>query len=132
MAGLAAAGHSSNDAERVVSERLAWAFPAGVPTGGHAVFDVVDTDGGTVGYVWIGPDATDDSGAWQFWSVVIDDDKYGRGFGRAAMHLAEEYARAQGATSIGVQVFGDHTSSRVLYESLGYSAVSVKMRKILS
>lgn len=58
VTGLAAAGHSSDDAERVVSERLAWAFPAGVPTGGHAVFDVVDTDGGTVGYVWIGPDAT--------------------------------------------------------------------------
>lgn len=132
MAGLVAAGHGPDDAERVVSERLAWAFSAGVPTGRHAVFDVVDTDEGTVGYVWVGPDVTDDSGAWRVWSIVIDDDKYGRGFGRAAVHLAEEYARERGATSIGVQVFGDHTSSRVLYESLGYSAVSVKMRKILS
>ncbi len=95
------------------------------------MFDVVDTDGGTVGYVWIGPDATDDSGAWRVWSVVIDDDKYGRGFGRAAMHLAEEYAREQGATSIGLQVFGDNTSARVLYESLGYVAASLTMRKTL-
>ncbi|AJC61513.1 sortase-like acyltransferase [Streptomyces sp. 769] len=96
------------------------------------VFDVVDDAGVAVGYLWIGPDTSDDAGAWWIWDIVIDADKRGRGFGRMAMTLGEEYARAQGAHTLGLSVFGFNTGARGLYESLGYETTSVKMRKRLS
>lgn len=95
------------------------------------VFDVVDDVGATVGYLWIGPDTSDDAGAWWIWDIVIDADKRGRGFGRMAMVLGEEYARAQGAHALGLSVFGFNTGARGLYESLGYETTSVKMLKRL-
>jgi ribosomal protein S18 acetylase RimI-like enzyme len=95
------------------------------------VFDVVDDAGTTVGYLWIGPDTSDDDGAWWIWDILIDADKRGRGLGRRTMALGEEYARTQGAHTLGLSVFGFNTGARGLYESLGYETTSVKMRKRL-
>jgi ribosomal protein S18 acetylase RimI-like enzyme len=47
------------------------------------------------------------------------------------MVLGEEYARAQGAHTLGLSVFGFNTSARGLYESLGYKTTSIKMLKRL-
>ncbi|WP_346426683.1 GNAT family N-acetyltransferase [Streptomyces sp. YIM 130001] len=63
--------------------------------------------------------------------MVIDADQRGQGFGRAAMVLGEEYARAQGAHTLGLSVFGFNTGARGLYESLGYETTSVKLHKRL-
>lgn len=129
---LVAAGQLQDEADRLAAASLDRAFPAGVPSPGHMVFDVMDTDGAAVGYVWIGPDTSDDPGAWWVWDIEIDADKYGRGFERNAMLLGEEYARSQGAHTLGLNVFGSNLRSRILYESLGYEAVSAKMRKRLT
>ncbi|TGB14104.1 GNAT family N-acetyltransferase [Streptomyces palmae] len=128
---LVALGHTSEDAHRQADESMARAFPAGIPAAAHAVFDVVDHAGVAVGYLWIGPDTSDDAGAWWIWDIVIDADKRGRGLGRMAMLLGEEYARARGAHTLGLSVFGFNTGARGLYESLGYETTSVKMRKRL-
>ncbi|MFG2847783.1 GNAT family N-acetyltransferase [Kitasatospora sp. NPDC048296] len=128
---LVALGRTSEDACRQADETMARSFPSGTPAPGHVVFDVVDDAGVTVGYLWIGPDMSDDVGAWWIWDIVIDADKRGRGLGRMAMLLGEEYARAQGAHTLGLSVFGFNTGARGLYESLGYETTSVKMRKKL-
>ncbi|MEV7603218.1 GNAT family N-acetyltransferase [Kitasatospora sp. NPDC089797] len=128
---LVALGQTPEDAHRHAGETMARSFPSGTPTPGHAVFDVVDDAGVTVGYLWIGPDMSDDAGAWWIWDIVIDADKRGRGLGRMAMLLGEEYARTQGAHTLGLSVFGFNTGARGLYESLGYETTSVKMRKKL-
>ncbi len=128
---LVAAGQTPEDAGRQADESMARSFPSGAPSPGHAVFDVVDAAGATVGYLWIGPDTSDDAGAWWVWDILIDADHRGRGFGRAAMLLGEEYARAQGAHTLGLSVFGFSTGARGLYESLGYETTTVKMRKRL-
>lgn len=70
-------------------------------------------------------------GAWWVWDIAIDADKRGRGLGRPAMLLGEEYARARGAHTLGLSVAGFNTGARGLYESLGYETTSVKMRKKL-
>jgi GNAT superfamily N-acetyltransferase len=98
-----------------------------VPSIGHVVFDVVDD----AGYLWIGPDTCDDAGAWWIWDITIDADKRGRGLGRTAMALGEEYARAQGAYTLGLSVFGFKTGARRLRESLGYETTSVTMLRRL-
>ncbi|WP_286160553.1 GNAT family N-acetyltransferase [Streptomyces yunnanensis] len=128
---LVAAGQTPEDAHRHADESMARSFPSGSPGPGHVVFDVVDGAGVAVGYLWIGPDTSDDAGAWWIWDIVIDADKRARGLGRRVMVLGEEYARAQGAHTLGLSVFGFNTGARGLYESLGYQTTSVKMLKRL-
>jgi hypothetical protein len=47
------------------------------------------------------------------------------------MALGEEYARAQGAYTLGLSVFGFKTGARRLRESLGYETTSVTMLRRL-
>lgn len=131
-ADLVTLGATPEDARRRARESLDRDFPGGLPSGEHAVFDLVDGAGGRVGYLWVGPDSSEDPGAWWVWDVVVDTEHRGQGYGRQAMLLGEDYARAQGATSLGLSVFGFNTSARGLYESLGYETTSVKMAKSLA
>ena len=95
----------------------------------HHEDDVLDDAVVSIGYLWIGPDTSGNAGAWWIWDIVIDADKRGRGFGRRAMVLGEEYAQAHGAHTLGLSVFGFNKGARGLYESLGYETTSVKMLK---
>lgn len=99
---------------------------------GHVVFDLLDGSKTPVGYLWVGPDTSDDPTAWWVWDVVVDTEHRGRGYGRQAMVLGEDYARSQGARTLGLSVFGFNTGARRLYESLGYETTSVKMAKTLA
>jgi ribosomal protein S18 acetylase RimI-like enzyme len=47
------------------------------------------------------------------------------------MLLAEDLARVNGATTIGLNVFGHNRIARDLYNSLGYEESAVVMRKSL-
>jgi GNAT superfamily N-acetyltransferase len=69
-----------------------------------------------VGSLWIGPHGPDRADAFWVWDVEIDAPHRGRGLGRAAMLLAEEAARAHGATELGLNVFGPNTVARHLYD----------------
>jgi ribosomal protein S18 acetylase RimI-like enzyme len=110
---------------------MARSFPDGAQSPGNEVFHVMNEAGAAVGYLWIGQDVSADPGAWWVWDVVINPDQRGQGFGRAAMLRGEEYARSQGAHSLGLSVFGFNTGARGLYTSLGYETTSVKMLKTL-
>ena len=105
-------------------------FPGGAPAPGHHVFDVLH-DGEPVGFVWIGPQTTGRSDEWWLWDVAIDERHRGRGFGRAAVELAEAEARRHGARSLGLKVFGFNAAARALYESLGFATVQLEMTKTL-
>lgn len=127
-----AAGRTRADAERNAATSFDSSFPGGAPAPGHAVFDVLDDAGEAVGYLWIGTDTSDDASAWWVWNIEIDAGKRGRGYGRAAMLLGETYARQQGATTLGLNVFGSNTVARGLYEALGYETTALQMRKPLT
>jgi len=128
---LVAEGRDPDEAARYAAEGMAESFPNGGRSPGHAVFDVIDDDGAVVGYLWIGPDTSGDDGSWWIWDVLIEAEQRGRGLGRQAMLLGEDYARAQGAHTIGLNVFAFNGSARGLYESLGYEPTSMRMRKRL-
>ena len=111
-------------------------FASGEPAAHNAVFDLVDELDRSVGYLWVGRagsggDYSDDDASWWIWDVLVDEEHRGRGLGREAMRLAEEYARSQGAQTLGLSVFAFNAEARGLYDSLGYEPVSVKMRKTL-
>ena len=107
----------------------AW-FAHGEPAPGHLVQDVLWGET-IVGSLWVGPQSIGRVDEWWVWNVEIAEEFRGRGFGRRAMELAEDLVRAQGATSLGLNVFGFNTGARRLYESLGYDVAAVRMSKSL-
>ncbi len=83
----------------------------------------LEADGVPVGSLWVHtrhrvmPDGT--PSAWVF-HVLVDQDRRGRGHGRALMLLAERECLAHGVRELALNVFADNRTARSLYTSLGY------------
>ena len=104
---------------------------AGYPTPGQLVFRIMAGDE-AAGWLWLavpGPDP-DRLMAWVY-NIEVDPAFRGRGYGRAAMILAEGEARSRGMTSLGLNVHGHNTVARSLYDSLGYDVTALQMKKPL-
>jgi len=127
---IAESGALPGKAAREKAERdTARYFHGGFATPGQLVFRVMAEEV-PVGWLWLGvpgPDR-DPLMAWVF-QIEIEAAFQGRGYGRAAMKLAEAEARARGMTSLGLNVHGQNTIARSLYESLGYEVMSLQMKK---
>jgi len=130
-ADLVAAGVPEDKARADAYGTMERAFPDGLPSPTNAVFILMDSTLGNVGYIWIGHDSSGVPTSWWVWDIVVEVEHRGNGFGRQAMILAEGYARAHGGQTLGLNVFGFNATARGLYESLGYETTSVKMRKAL-
>jgi ribosomal protein S18 acetylase RimI-like enzyme len=85
-----------------------------------------------VGWLWLAVPfpGGDPAMAWVN-NVQVDEEFRGRGYGRQAMLLAEEEAAARGMTSVGLNVHGQNTVARGLYDSLGYQVTAQQMKKVL-
>jgi len=123
MSGEAAARKARDDYARLL--------PGGLDSPGQLIYRVVD-DGQQVGWLWLAaaPPELGPSMAWVY-KVEVDDEFRGRGYGRAAMLLAEDAARAHGMQSLGLNVHGGNTVGRSLYDSMGYQVTSQQMKKDL-
>lgn len=129
---LVASGRTRDDAVKHAAKSVTPALPDGTLVPGHAIFDVLDDAGDCVGYLWVGPDTSEDPSAWWVWDIEVLEGKRGLGYGRAAMLLGEEHARQEGARTLGLNVFGSNAVARALYESLGYATTALQMRKPLT
>jgi ribosomal protein S18 acetylase RimI-like enzyme len=129
VAELVATGIAPDVADARARATEAEGFPDGRPAAGHRVFALVE-GGQPVGHLWIAldPDVTD---SWWVYDVEVDEQARGRGLGRRLMELAEVEVARLGGTSIGLSVFGTNSRARRLYESLGYEATSIRMRRRL-
>jgi len=104
-------------------------FSAGYDTPGQLLFRVL-AGPDAVGSLWLaipGPDP-DPHMAWVY-DIEVGEEYRGHGYGRAAMLLAENEVRSRGMTSLGLNVFGQNTVARTLYESLGYDVMALQMKK---
>jgi ribosomal protein S18 acetylase RimI-like enzyme len=106
-------------------------LPAGPQTAGMLLLTAGNSDGEQVGHVWVGLGRPCPGSAW-IYDIEISPEHRGKGYGRALLHAVEEQARRHGASAIGLHVFGANTVARKLYESSGYQATSLAMRKPLS
>jgi ribosomal protein S18 acetylase RimI-like enzyme len=125
-----AAGDEPERAQAGVERNRQEFFPGEVAAPGQLVFRILD-EGQGVGTLWIGRMPERPPEQWWVWSIEIDAPFRGRGFGRAAMVLAEQEARRGGARRLGLNVFGTNTVTRSLYESLGYEITELQMSKEL-
>ncbi|RFA16223.1 hypothetical protein B7R21_02240 [Subtercola boreus] len=105
-------------------------FPDGRPLPTHRLLEVL-AEGVPVGTIWIGPLDESRPAEWWVYSIDIDEVSRGHGYGRAAMSLAELVARDNGATKIGLNVFGDNARAQNLYRSLEYRVTAIQMSKEL-
>lgn len=124
-------GEPPDTARRIAHEQSETLFPNGAPADGQLLFRVLDNEGTAVGTLWIGPQHADHPGSFWVWDVRIEEAHRGKGYGRAAMMLAEVEARRHGATELGLNVFGHNQVARQLYESMGYTATAIRMKKDL-
>ena len=106
-------------------------FSHGFATPGHIVFRVI-AGKVPVGWLWLGVPGPepDNQMAWVY-EIEIEAAFRGHGYGRAAMELAEAEARSRGMTSLGLNVHGQNTVARSLYESMGYDVTAVQMKKLV-
>jgi ribosomal protein S18 acetylase RimI-like enzyme len=63
--------------------------------------------------------------------LVVAERWRDRGIGRALLRRAEEYARAEGAPTLGIGVLAINTGAHALYRELGFSDHLIQMRKEL-
>ncbi|MFB2554450.1 GNAT family N-acetyltransferase [Herbiconiux liangxiaofengii] len=115
--------------ERVAASNEQY-FPGGQPAQGQLVFEVVDGDE-VVGVLWVGVIDAARPREWWVFDIEIDEGYRRRGYGRAAMLLAEEAARSHGAVKLGLNVFGHNTVAQGLYASLDYDITAITMAKPL-
>ena len=107
-------------------------LPRGLASPGQLLFRVMAA-GTAVGSLWLGvpgPDP-DPRMAWVY-DIQIDAAYRGHGYGRLAMRLAEDEVRSRGMTSLGLNVHGQNTVARTLYDSLGYEVMAQQMKKSVS
>ena len=106
-------------------------LPLGLATPGHYIF-VVEAGGESVGRLWLAERQLGGRRVLYVYDVSIDPGQQGRGYGRAAMRLAEDEARGLGIDRIELNVFGGNDVARGLYRSLGYVETSAQMGKDLA
>lgn len=109
------------------SERL---FPGGAPSEQHSTY-VIEADGEPVGSLWLTPRDETMEPCLFVYEIRVEEAHRGRGYGRAAMELAEDEARRRGIDRIALNVFGGNAVARDLYRSLGYEENAVAMSKKL-
>jgi ribosomal protein S18 acetylase RimI-like enzyme len=129
---IAASGAMPAQAAREKAERdTARYFGGGPATPGQLVFRIL-AGRVAVGWLWLGVPGPepDPRMAWVF-DIEIEAAFRGRGYGRAAMRLAEDEARVRGMTSLGLNVHRQNTVARSLYESLGYEVTTLQMKKLV-
>ena len=123
-----ATGEAAQIASRASFDSL---LPDGLATLGHTLLVATGPDDGEkVGVLWFGPSTDDAAMAW-IYDITVDEDKRGRGWGRAIMRAFEGEARARGFARAGLNVYGDNHVARRLYESLGYVETSRQLHKEL-
>jgi ribosomal protein S18 acetylase RimI-like enzyme len=106
-------------------------LPLGLDTPGHSIF-VVEADGAAVGRLWLAEREMAGRKVLYVYDISIHPEHQGRGYGRAAMRLAEVEARRRGIDRIELNVFGGNDVARGLYRSLGYVETAAQMRKDLA
>ena len=130
-ADMARAGHwTAEEALERAQRQTAELLPEGRATPGHLIWAITDEAGAAAGILWVATE-TGRPGRAFIYDIEIEPGRRGEGLGTAALTALDDWARANGITTIGLQVFGDNEGAWRLYKRLGYAETSVQMEKQL-
>ena len=124
------AGVEPERAAAMATAQMDALFPGRKPSPDQLVY-VLETDGERVGELWLCDREDGPQHALFVYFVGIDPEHRGKGYGKAAMELAEAEARRLGVDRVALSVFGRNEIARNLYRSLGYEENAVAMTKKL-
>jgi GNAT superfamily N-acetyltransferase len=117
------------DAAREKAERdFPALLPDGLTTEGQDLYTVAN-DGEKVGILWVCERDVEGGRVLFIYDVRLDESQRGKGYGRAAMELAEAEAKRRGLARVALNVFGGNEVARNLYRSLGYDEIAIWMTK---
>jgi RimJ/RimL family protein N-acetyltransferase len=121
---------SQAEAEGRAARDVDGLLPEGPATRGHFLYSVMDdSTGADVGTVWF---ALRNSGVgpsvW-IYDIIINENFRRKGYASRTLDLVEDRARALGAKSVELHVFGHNQGARALYEKVGYKETSITMAK---
>jgi len=120
---LVASGRFTRDEALAESRRqLRIELPEGLDSPGQSLF-TASAGGDEVGVLWVGARLRDEHPHAFVLDVEVAEHQRRRGYGRELMLAAEREARAIGADSVGLHVFGFNVGAIALYEQLGYRRV---------
>lgn len=99
----------------------------GVQSKEHHYWKMVAPEAGAVGDLWV---FIDDAKHRAFiYFIGTDAAHRGHGYAQQALEALEMEVRPLGVTQIGLNVFGDNSVARRLYERVGYEAQAILMSK---
>jgi ribosomal protein S18 acetylase RimI-like enzyme len=119
---------SAEEALETAKAEIGALLPDGLRTRDHHLYTVRDVaDGESVGMLWINVRPKAGRPEAYIYDIQMDEDRRGRGYGRATMNACVARARELGADSVGLHVFGSNAVARKLYTSLGFVETDVLM-----
>lgn len=88
----------------------------------RALVLVAEDEGGVKGAatLWIKPDLSHGDTVVEVPTIVVDEERRGRGVGKLLMRGVRDVAREQGASLIELVATRDNSSARAFYRSLGF------------
>jgi ribosomal protein S18 acetylase RimI-like enzyme len=114
---------------RAELERL---LPAGHSTPDHFFYEIkTEPEDTALGFVWFASLARGSIRVAYLFQLLVYPQHRRRGHARAALAAFENLARAQGITTLALNVFGSNVSAQELYRSAGYVVTSMSMHKEL-
>ena len=127
---VASGDWSADRAEGHAAEQTESLLPEGVDTPGMLLLTAESEQDGVVGLAWVALEHGEKRGAW-IYDIEIVPAQRGKGYGRALLHAVEQLVIEHGVDRVGLNVFAGNSVARKLYESTGYQATSLHMRKTL-
>jgi len=116
------------EALRQAAQRTDAELSAGVATRGHHLFVLVAGDE-AVGTAWLSVTAT---GEAFLDDLTVHAPHRGQGYGKRALELLEQHARALGLRCIDLHVYAHNPRALALYQRQGYQTTGLKLRKRLA
>ncbi|QMU70513.1 GNAT family N-acetyltransferase [Streptacidiphilus sp. P02-A3a] len=116
-----AGAHDEEQARQKSSADLAQLLPQGLGTPGHS-FHVLEAAGRRIGTGWLNHGYL--PGVTFGYSLFIEPDQRGSGYGRTAMALGERATVAAGDSALMFTVFGGNEVAMNLYTSAGYRVLT--------
>lgn len=105
-------------------------LPEGLSTMHHVFLSIVNGEE-RVGYFWYNFDPEHTQKQAFIYNFLIFESRQGKGYGKEALQVLEEYVREQGAKKLSLHVFGHNKRAINLYQQLQFEITNINMSKSL-